>query len=146
MDSSAAACGCVFTKNTVLFVDDDPEDLDRWSQILTAYSPHYSVIKRTDVRSALHTYQSQTVDCVLLDLDLSPESGFEVLLSLIPDRHRPLVPVIVLTKLPYPIMHEMAVHHGARACLVKQKTSANDLHAAIQSAITSIAPDGKSEA
>jgi CheY-like chemotaxis protein len=123
---------------TVLFVDDDPQDLHAWAQRLTECSSTYSVIKATDVQSALSICRSQSVDCVLLDLDLWEASGFELLLSLIPDRHSPSVPVVVLTKLPYPHVHEMAMHHGARACLVKQQTSANDLHTAIHQAIAAI--------
>ena len=127
------------SKKTVLFVDDDPEDLEKWSRTLNGYSDSYAVIKTTDVKSALSICQSQKVDCVLLDLDLSRESGFEVLLSLIPDRHRPSLPVIVLTKLPYPNMHEMVLHNGAKACLTKQQTSPNNLHTAIQTAIAATA-------
>jgi CheY-like chemotaxis protein len=123
---------------TVLFVDDDPQDLDTWSKRLSEHAPTYSVVRATDVPSALSICQSQNVDCIILDLDLWEGSGFEVLLSLIPDRHRPSVPIVVLTKLPYPNVHEMVMHNGARACLVKQRTSSNDLHTAIQQAIASI--------
>jgi len=125
------------SETTVLFVDDDPEDLKEWSRALRGYCDRYSIIQTTDVKSALSVCQSQHVDCVLLDLDLSNESGFEVLLSLIPDRRRPCLPVIVLTKLPYPDLQEIVMHHGARACLVKQRTSVNNLHTAIKKAVAS---------
>lgn len=137
-DSTPLAAQLEVPKTTVLFVDDDPQDLQVWSQALTGYSTAYSVIKATDIKSALHVCQSQSVDCVLLDLDLWEGSGFEVLLSLIPNRHRPSLAVIVLTKLPYPNVHEMVMHNGALACLVKQQTSPSDLHTAIQRAIASI--------
>jgi len=57
---------------------------------------------------------------------------------------RPAVPVIVLTKLPYPNVHEMVLHNGAQGCLVKQRTS--DLHSTIQRAVASIAGSRKREA
>lgn len=81
------------------------------------------------------------VDCVVLDLDMDDSSGFEVLLHLIPDRKRPEIAVVVLTRLKNPILQETVLHHGAQACLVKQCTSAGDLDGAIQKAIVSVAPN-----
>ena len=98
-----------------------------------------ATLTATDIKSGLHLYQSQKVDCVILDLDLSGESGFEALFALIPNRHRPSVPVVVLTKLPYPHLHDMVLHNGAFACLHIQRHSARDLENAIQQAIASIA-------
>ena len=80
---------------------------------------------------------ANTVDCVVLDLDM-PESGFHVLLELIPDRQRPRIAVIVLTHLPHPNLFEMAKHNGAHACLLKQNTSVEDLQRAIQQAIAAV--------
>jgi DNA-binding NarL/FixJ family response regulator len=80
------------------------------------------------------------MDCVVVDLDLRDGSGFEVLLDLVPDRHNPSIAVVVLTKLGYRSLHEMAVYHGANACLVKEHTTAQDLHMAIQKAIAAIPP------
>ena len=120
---------------TVLFIDDDPTDLDLWSQRLKSCSTAYSILTAEDVESGLNVYKSQKVDCVILDLDLNHSSGFEVLLALVPDRHNPAIPVIVLTKINYRSLHEMVMHHGARACLVKSLTLAHDLHKAIQNAV-----------
>ena len=66
---------------TVLFIDDNPADLDFWSHGLRECSSAYSTLTATDIKSGLHLYQSQKVDCVILDLDLSGESGFEALFS-----------------------------------------------------------------
>ena len=67
-----------------------------------------------------------------------PESGFHVLLQLVPDRHHPRIPVIVLTHLPHPNLFEMAKHNGAQDCLLKQSTSIQDLDQAIQQAISAV--------
>ena len=135
----SAASEVASLRTTVLFIDDNPADLDFWSQSLRECSPTYSTLTATDIKSGLHLYQSQKVDCVILDLDLSGESGFEALFALIPNRHRPSVPVVVLTKLPYPYLHDMVLHNGAFACLHKQQHSARDLEKAIQQAMASIA-------
>jgi DNA-binding NarL/FixJ family response regulator len=72
---------------------------------------------------------------------MDDSSGFEVLLHLIPDRKRPEIAVVVLTRLKNPILQETVLHHGAQACLVKQCTSARDLDGAIQKAIVSVPPN-----
>jgi CheY-like chemotaxis protein len=126
-------------RTTVLFIDDNPADLDFWSHALTECSSAYSTLTATDIKSGLQLYQSQKVDCVILDLDLSGESGFEALFKLVPNRHRPSVAVVVLTKLPYPNLHNLVLHNGAFACLHKQQHSARDLENAIHQAIASIA-------
>ena len=71
------------------------------------------------------------VDCVLLDLDM-PVSGFHALLDLIPDRTRPKIAVIILTRLRHPNLFEIAKYDGAQAF------SGKDLDMAIQEAVASI--------
>ena len=135
----SAASEVAALRTTVLFIDDNPVDLAFWSQGLRECSPAYSTLAATDIKSGLQLYQSQKVDCVILDLDLSGESGFEALFKLVPNRLRPSIAVVVLTKLPYPTLHDMVLHNGAFACLHKQQHSARDLEKAIQQAMASIA-------
>jgi CheY-like chemotaxis protein len=119
----------------VLIVDDNEKDLKHWSHKLT--SMNYCVLESFSAHSALVVCQENKVDCVLLDLDM-PVSGFHVLLELIPDRTRPGIAVIILTRLNHPNLFEMAKHNGAQACLLKQAVSAKDLDTAIQQAIASV--------
>jgi DNA-binding NarL/FixJ family response regulator len=95
------------------------------------------VLESENAAAGLEMYASRSVDCVVLDLDM-PESGFHVLLQLVPDRRRPNVPVIVLTHLPHPNLFEMAKHNGAQSCLLKQSTSVEDLDQTIQRAIAAV--------
>jgi len=124
---------------TVLMIDDNAEDLKSWSKLLSEASSQYLILKAQTVRTGLDLYKSQKVDCVVLDLDMDDSSGFEVLLRLIPDRKRPEIAVVVLTRLKYPTLHETVLYHGAQACLVKQCTSGRALDDAIQKAIVSVA-------
>ena len=128
---------------TVLMIDDNAEDLDSWSKLLVGSSTQYLILKAQTVRAGLDLCQYQEVDCVVLDLDMDDSSGFEVLLHLIPDRKRPEIAVVVLTRLKNPTLHETVLHHGAQACLVKQCTSARNLGDAIQKAIASVARTAK---
>jgi CheY-like chemotaxis protein len=128
---------------TVLMIDDNAEDLESWSKLLSESSSQYLILKAQTVRTGLDFYKSQKVDCVVLDLDMDDSSGFEVLLHLIPDRKLPGIAVVVLTRLRNPTLHETVLHHGAQVCLVKQCTSARDLDDAIQKAIVSVAPTAR---
>jgi CheY-like chemotaxis protein len=128
---------------TVLMIDDNAEDLESWSKLLSESSSQYLILKAQTVRTGLDLYKSQKVDCVVLDLDMDDSSGFEVLLHLIPDRKLPGIAVVVLTRLRNPTLHQTVLHHGAQVCLVKQCTSARDLDDAIQKAIVSVAPTAR---
>jgi CheY-like chemotaxis protein len=120
-------------------IDDNPEDLEYWSKLLRVSSSNYSILKAQRVRAGLDLCQYQKIDCIIVDLDMGDSSGFEVLLTLIPDRKRPEIAVVVLTRLRNPSLHETVLYHGAQAYLVKQLTSADALDKAIQKAVTSVA-------
>ena len=122
----------------VLIIDDNEEDLKQWARALTSSSSfNYSVLTSSSTQSGLALCRENVVDCVLLDLDM-PVSGFHALLELIPDRTRPQIAVIILTRLSHPTLFEMAKHNGAQACLLKQRISAKDLDTAIHVAIAAI--------
>jgi CheY-like chemotaxis protein len=121
-------------------IDDNAEDLEAWSKLLAESSSRYVILTAQTVRTGLAFCRDQKVDCVVLDLDMDDSSGFEVLLSLIPDPKRPPIAVVVLTRLTNPTMHDTVLHHGAQACLVKRRTSAIDLREAIEKAIVSVSP------
>lgn len=122
---------------TVLIIDDNEEDLKHWSDALKRSSSNYTVLESSSARAGLDLCRAQAVDCVVLDLDM-PESGFNVLLELIPERQRPEVAVLVLTHLPHPNLFEMAKHNGAQACLLKQSTSPQEFKQAIQHAVGAV--------
>ena len=122
---------------TVLMIDDNEDELKYWSDSLRKTPSHYTVLESSNAAAGLELCGSRTIDCVILDLDM-PESGFHVLLELLPDRHRPKLAVIVLTHLPHPNLFEMAKHNGAQLCLLKQSTSIQALDEAIQQAVAAV--------
>ena len=67
-----------------------------------------------------------------------PESGFDLLLELIPNPKQPSIAVVILTRLVYPTLCEIAKLNGAQDWLVKQSTSAEQLDTAIQQAVASV--------
>ena len=122
---------------TILIIDDNEEDLKYWSDSLRRSPANYTVLESSSAAAGLDMCRARTIDCVVVDLDM-PESGFHVLLELVPDRRRPRVAVVVLTRLPHPNLFDMAKHNGAQACLLKQTTSVQDLEQTIQQALAAV--------
>jgi DNA-binding NarL/FixJ family response regulator len=73
---------------------------------------------------------------VVLELSLPEESGFEVLMTLVPLASRPQLAVLVLTHMTHQSLLELAQQNGAYTCLVKKFTSGEDLDRAIQRAVS----------
>jgi CheY-like chemotaxis protein len=128
---------CVSARTRVLVIDDNEQDLKFWSLALKKSALYNSIFESRSVESGLEVCRENAVDCVLLDLDM-PISGFHALFELVPDRNRPQIAVIILTRLNHPNLFEMAKHNGAQACLIKQATSPTSLHVTIQQAIDAV--------
>ena len=124
--------------HTILIIDDEAKALDTWAIRLQECSNNYTVLKANSIIAALDLCRHRKVHCVVLDLELNDESGFEVLFALVPDRQHREIAVVVLTHLSSANLHEMAVEYGAHACLVKRNTTPQFLHRAIQAAIASV--------
>ena len=102
-------------------------------------SAHYAVLDAASGQEGLELFRHEKVDCIVLDLDLPASSGFQVLLDLVPDRRRPEIAVLILSRLWNPTLANMALENGAQAFLIKQNTSADALDKAIQKAMTTVA-------
>jgi DNA-binding NarL/FixJ family response regulator len=135
--TSAVGSSESITSARILIIDDNEQDLKYWSDSLKRTSPRYTVLESSSAAAGLELCRSNPVDCVILDLDM-PQSGFHVLLELVPERRCPQLAVIVLTHLPHPNLFEMAKHNGAQACLLKQSTSGEELDRAVQEAIAAV--------
>lgn len=79
---------------TVLVADDDPDIARLMSDYLEADG--YTVLVATDGRAAIDTVAARHVDCVLLDVMMPGDSGFDVLRAL---RQTSDVPVLMLSAL-----------------------------------------------
>jgi DNA-binding NarL/FixJ family response regulator len=125
------------TRTTVLLIDDNYNDRKHWSNALRASAFDYVVLEASDAEDGRNLLRNHNVDCVILDFDM-PLSGFFTLTELVGDPKRPKIAVIILTCLVHPVLSELTKHNGAQAWLVKQHISTEDLHLAIQQAITSV--------
>ena len=125
------------TRTTVLLIDDNYQDRKHWSNALRDSSFDYLVLEASDADDGRNLLRNHNVDCVILDFDM-PLSGFFTLTELVSDPEHPKIAVIILTCLVHPVLSELTKHNGAQAWLVKQDTSAEQLHHAIQKAIVSV--------
>jgi DNA-binding NarL/FixJ family response regulator len=116
---------------SVLLIDANDTDRIRFAAHLKNCSPDYTTFEARDGQSGLDLYRSRRIDCVVLSLDLPDQSGFRVLVNLVPIASRPHVAVVVLTDRATRGVHEIAMQNGAYACFVRQFTSGDDLERAI---------------
>jgi CheY-like chemotaxis protein len=126
---------------TILFIDGHDKDRQLYAQSLKVLSPEYVILEAGTGPTGLELYNAHPIDCVVLELELSDMSGFEVLTKLIPSAQHPHVAVVVLTRLNHSSLLEIAKLNGARDALLKTKTSGELLFKAIAQAL-SVVPDG----
>jgi DNA-binding NarL/FixJ family response regulator len=123
---------------SVLFIDANDADRKFFIEGLKCHSPDYRILEATDGELGFALYESQRIDCVILELDFPDQSGFEVLVRLVPIARRPNVAVIILTRLTHRGLWDLAKRNGAYACLIKEHTSCEALDNTIHSAIAMI--------
>ena len=116
---------------SVLLIDGNHTDRIGFATHLKNCSPDGTILEAMDGQSGLNLYRSRRMDCVVLALELTDRSGFEVLVDLVPIASKPSIAVVVLTNRIQRGLHEIARQNGAYACFVKQFTTGNDLERAI---------------
>jgi CheY-like chemotaxis protein len=99
----------------ILVVDDDPQVLRLFVQILTKGG--YSVIETNRSSAAVEILGEKPIDLLVLDLDLPRPDGFEVLKSL--RRERPGLRVLVVSGYMQGALLKASELLGATASLAK---------------------------
>ena len=120
---------------SVLFIDGSKNQRATWADQLKRCSLDYEILEASDGQAGLDLFRSRKIDCVVLELSLPDQSGFETLVNLVPIASKPNVAVVVLTLITQRGVWELAKQNGAYACLAKQFTSGEDLDRAIQRAV-----------
>jgi DNA-binding NarL/FixJ family response regulator len=120
---------------TVLIIDGDAHDRATFVTQLKTRSREYQILEAADGEAGLLLFRSRPIDCVVLALELPDQSGYKVLVDLVPIASRPNVGVVVLTNRLQRGLQQLARQNGAYACFVKQYMSADDLDRAVQRAM-----------
>ncbi|MFZ1107052.1 MAG: response regulator [Rhodomicrobium sp.] len=124
------------TEINVLVVDDDYDDFKAISRLL-AKLDGYSV-KTTRASSGLAArsgVSTSRYDVVIADYRLGPETGVDVIKSII--RQRPAVAPILVSGHLSPEVHRAALNAGAIHCIDKENLSVKTLEGAIRTAVHS---------
>jgi len=124
-----------FPTTSILLIDGDSTDRITFASLLKSCSPDYQILEAKDAEEGLALYRSRKIECVVLELDFPDQSGFELLMTLVPRASKPRIAVIVLTKLTHRGLWELAMKNGAYVCFHKHHTTGEDLDRAIQRAI-----------
>jgi len=125
------------TEISVLVVDDDYDDFRTISRLL-AKLDGYSV-KTTRASSGLAArsgISTSRYDVVITDYRLGPETGVDVIKSII--RQRPAVAPILISGHLSPEVHRAALNAGAIHCIDKGELSVKTLEGAIRTAVHTV--------
>jgi CheY-like chemotaxis protein len=95
---------------SVLFIDGSKNQRTYWAEQLRRCSPNYEIVEVSDGQSGLVIYRSQRVDCVVLELSLPDQSGWQTLVNLVPVVSMPDIAVVVLTTMTHRGVWELAKH------------------------------------
>ncbi|HJT21936.1 MAG TPA: response regulator [Nitrospira sp.] len=118
-------------KVRVLVIDGYREERQYWADCLRMSSKHYEVIEAQDGRSGIQLCQATLIHCVVLEILLPDISGFGVLRGLCHMPPPSKCAVVVLTRIDYPSLLDLAQKNGAMASLAKSHTTCHELDRAI---------------
>ncbi len=122
------------TEINVLVVDDDYDDYKAISRLLSKLDG-YSV-KTTRASSGLAArsgVSTSRYDVVIADYRLGPETGVDVIKSIV--RQRPAVAPILVSGHLSPEVHTAALNAGALHCIDKEDLTVTTLEGAIRTAV-----------
>jgi PleD family two-component response regulator len=119
----------------LLIIDDNPADRVTYRRYLEQVSGDYEVHEAEDIKTGLDAVHRVKPDCVLLDLMLNHESGFELLNALIEHTSQLQLPVIMLTGASWVPLKDAAMKLGARAYLRKGHIDAAQLDRTIREVV-----------
>jgi DNA-binding NarL/FixJ family response regulator len=128
---------------SVLLIDSHDTDRNYYADRLERQPYEYVVHQAATAKDGLQAFEIESIDCVVLELDLSDHSGFEVLVRLVPVASKPGVPVLVLTHLSTRVLVDLALKNGAVAYLQKRDTSGDVLEKTILKAVSTVTAERK---
>ena len=121
---------------TILLIDSRDTERQYYAHQLKRFSPDYQIYEAATGKTGIATYEAHSVDCVVLEINLSDMSGFQVLPQLVSNVRNPVPPVIMFTHLTNPFILDVAVKNGAFSGLCKAFTPADVLDKHILRAIS----------
>jgi CheY-like chemotaxis protein len=106
-------------KKVLLYIDDDPEDIEFFRDAVKAINPSYVCVGARNGEEGLKVLSTLTPDLIFLDINMPVMDGKETLKSIQVDNRLRKLPVLMLSTSSNPREREVFRKLGAKACLVK---------------------------
>lgn len=106
-------------KGTILYIEDDRNNIDLVDQILFTNRPSIRLIADTNGRHALDLAMNYVPNLILLDLDLPDVLGYDVLTILLTNDKTKQIPVVIISADAMPVQIERLMTAGAKGYLTK---------------------------
>ena len=130
----------VRTVTTVLLVDGDQIERQRWVKKINVLCPHYVVLQAQTGKEGISICRTQQVDCVVSELTLPDMSGLQLLAKLVSRAYKPDFAVVILSNIDLPSANRMVKNNGAQAYLIKSQITSDDFIHTIRKAIAKVSP------
>lgn len=114
---------------TVLIVDDNPDDLIFYNDLLASEllpANKYSIFQATDSIEAIDICGKHEIDVLLLDYNLPGDNGLDIMQQLQTLYGDKILPVIFLTGEPRQDDQAKAARQGAMDYIIKETTTTPD--------------------
>ena len=115
-------------KRTILIIDDSPDDLEFYSQLLRrsngAYN--YSVLTAESAEEGIEIFQVHTVDCTFVDYNMPENDGLSVIETLRKSSNSAHVPMVILTGEPHQSVQAEAARQGALDYILKDSVNSSE--------------------
>jgi CheY-like chemotaxis protein len=104
---------------TILYIDDDSEDHELFSEAVTEINCSYQCISAFSGREGLKMLNSLRPDQIFLDLNMPEMNGKEVLTHIRAEKKLACIPVIIFSTSISAVEVRELTHRGATRCIVK---------------------------
>ena len=113
------------TKN-ILIVDDNPDDLEFFSDLLKGAKNDYTVYTATNGEEALEIFSKHDIFCAFVDYYLPEMNGLKILEAFNRLMNGKVLPVVILTGEPHQTIQAEAARRGALDYVVKDVANTSE--------------------
>ncbi len=110
-------------KLTILIIDDNPEDLEFYTNLLKQGEGDYDIFTAQDGEEALMLSKDKNIDCTFVDYYLPEMNGMKILEALQKQAGNDILPAVILTGEPNQTIQAEAARKGALDYIVKDVTN-----------------------
>ncbi len=110
----------MFRSKTVVYVDDDEDDRDIFSEVIRAIRPDLDLVLAKDGQDALEKLRAPVYPlCMYIDMNMPKMSGMQLLRIIKDDPKLSVIPAFILTTSLTPFQKSELINLGARDYLIK---------------------------